>query len=134
MLSNRRFFVTLNGSNSRWRRQKNGLPQGSVLAPLLFNIYTNDQPIHPGTKSYLYADDLCIASQKQSFEDVEKALGDALAGLAPYYAANHLRANPEKNPTQRLPPEEQSCRQATESQMVWKMTETPTSQSTSASF
>ena len=96
MLSNRRFFVTLNGSSSRWRRQKNGLPQGSVLAPLLFNIYTNDQPIHPGTKSYLYADDLCIASQKQSFEDVEKALGDALAGLAPYYAANHLRANPEK--------------------------------------
>ena len=43
-----------------------------------------------------YADDLCIATQKQSFEEVEKTLGDALAGLTPYYAANHLRANPEK--------------------------------------
>ena len=73
-----------------------GLPQGSVLVPLLFNIYTNDQPIHPNTRSFLYADDLCIATQKQSFEEVEQTLGDALAGVTPYYAVNHLRVNPEK--------------------------------------
>ena len=96
LLSNRRFFVDLNGKRSRWRRQKNGLPQGSVLAPLLFNMYTNDQPIYPNTRSFLYADDLCIASQKQSFEEVEEPLSDALADLIPYYAANHLRANPDK--------------------------------------
>ena len=96
MLSNRRFYVDLVGKRSRWRRQKNGLPQGSVLALLLFNIYTNDQPVHPNTRSFLYADDLCIATQKQSFEEVEKTLCDALAGLTPYYAAKHLRANPEK--------------------------------------
>ena len=33
MLSSRRFYVELNNDRSRWRNQKNGLPQGSVLSP-----------------------------------------------------------------------------------------------------
>ena len=39
MLTNRRFFVELNNKKSRVRLQRNGLLQGSVLAPLLYNIY-----------------------------------------------------------------------------------------------
>ena len=38
MLSNRRSKVELNGKQSRWRNQRNYLPQGSVLSPLLFNV------------------------------------------------------------------------------------------------
>ena len=34
LLQNRRFYVTLNEKNSRWRLQKNGLPQGSILSPI----------------------------------------------------------------------------------------------------
>ena len=68
----------------------------SLLPLLLFNIYTNGHPVHTNTRSFLYADDLFIATQKQSFEEVEQTLGDAIAGLISYYAANHLRANPEK--------------------------------------
>ena len=70
MLSNRRYFVELNGQKSRWRNQKNGLPQGSVISPVLFNIYTNDQPIHKDTR--IYADDLCIATQDASFEKTDQ--------------------------------------------------------------
>ena len=35
LLKNTMFYVTLNQKKSRWRQQRNGLPQGSVLAPLL---------------------------------------------------------------------------------------------------
>ncbi len=99
MLSNRRFFVELNGQKSRWRKQKNGLPQGSVLSPVLFNMYTNDQPIHKETRSFIYADDLCIASQDSTFTRIESNLSDALANLDLYYKENHLRANPDKTQT-----------------------------------
>ena len=70
LLSNRRFYVELNNERSRWRLQKNGLPQGSVLSPILFNIYTNDQPINDGTRSFIYADDLCITAQYPTFTEV----------------------------------------------------------------
>ena len=63
LLSNRRFYVELNNERSRWRLQKNGLPQASVLSPILFNIHTNNQPIHDGTRSFIYADDRCITAQ-----------------------------------------------------------------------
>ena len=69
------------------------------MASLSFCCSTsiNEQSIHPNTRSFLYADDICIATQKQSFEADEKTLGDAFADLTPYYAANNLRANPEKS-------------------------------------
>ena len=84
LLINRRFYVEMEGKKSRWHAQKNGLPQGSVLAPVLFNIYTNDQPQYPNIQRYIYADDLCIATQSNSFNEIEERLSAALDTLSEY--------------------------------------------------
>ena len=96
LLENRHFFVELNGKRSRWRKQRNGLPQGSVLAPVLFNIYTNDQPVSQGTRSFIYADDLGIAAQSTNIDNIEATLTSALDNLTTYYTDNQLKANPTK--------------------------------------
>ena len=96
LMSDRRFYVELNNERSRWRIQKNGLPQGSVLSPTLFNIYTNDQPILDGMRSFIYADDLCVTAQYPTFQEVEQQIEEALGELTHYYRSNSLRANPDK--------------------------------------
>ena len=96
LLSDRRFYVELNNERSRWRIQNNGLPQGSVLSPTLFNICTSHQPILDGTRSFIYADDLCVTAQYPTFQEVEQQIEEALGELTHYYRSNSLRANPDK--------------------------------------
>uniref|UniRef100_A0A671UET3 Reverse transcriptase domain-containing protein n=1 Tax=Sparus aurata TaxID=8175 RepID=A0A671UET3_SPAAU len=96
LLKDRRFYVVLYNKQSRWQRQRNGLPQGSVLAPLLYTIYTNDQPMDQNTERFIYAEDLCVTSQESTFEAVEANRTSALDELHFYYERNHLHTNPAK--------------------------------------
>ena len=96
MLSSRRFHVELNNERSKCRKQKNGLPQRSVLSPILFNIYTNDQHLHNRTSSLIYADDLCVTAQQPSCIEVKTTIEESLSDFKQYNISNNLRANPNK--------------------------------------
>ena len=61
-LSNRNQRVTLNGAASTWRPINSGVPQGSVLGPLLFLIYINDLPDNLLCKPNLFADDVSLSA------------------------------------------------------------------------
>ena len=59
-LKNRKQRVALNGVYSEWRMVKAGVPQGSILGPLLFLIYINDIVDVIGANIRLFADDTCL--------------------------------------------------------------------------
>ena len=71
LVRNRSFTFSTGDSKQSWlRRLRNGLPQGSVLAPLLFNIYTYDLPFMTSQK-YAYADDLALLFASRDWKAVE---------------------------------------------------------------
>ena len=59
-------------------------------------MYTNDQPIHDGTRSFLYADDLCITTHYPTFLKAEDTIEESQGKLTKYYRTNILRANPDQ--------------------------------------
>ena len=61
-LSDRFQTVLLNGQTSKWSQVKAGVPQGSVLWPLLFLVYINDLPEELTSNVKLFADDTSIFS------------------------------------------------------------------------
>lgn len=95
MLTNRSIKVTVGLETSKSYKIKNGLPQGSVLAPLLFNLYTSDMP-DTTSKKFGYADDLAIAVQSKSFEEGATVLTQDLEILSAYYRKWRLCPNPSK--------------------------------------
>ena len=64
---------TSDGQRSRLRRMKNGVPQVSVLSPMLFNIYISDLP-ETTSRKYGYVDDLAILLRRLSWKEMEEGL------------------------------------------------------------
>ena len=71
------------GQRNRLRHFKNGVPQGFVLAPLLFNMYTPDLPATISRK-YAYADELAIMHANGDWLAVEGGLCKDMATLGEY--------------------------------------------------
>jgi len=96
IIRNRSFTLTTrNSQRSRLRCLKNGVPQGSVLVPLLFNIYTSDLPATISRK-YAYADDLAITHADGDWLAVEGALSKDMATLGAYLQTWKLKLSTTK--------------------------------------
>jgi len=84
IVGNRRFTLTTgNGKRSRLRRLKNGVLQGSVLAPLLFNIFISDLPTTVSRK-YEHADYLAIMHADTDWQVVEGVLSKDMEYIYEY--------------------------------------------------
>jgi len=83
MLSNRLITVVIGDRKIKQKTLNNGLPQGSVLAPLLFNLYTSDLPNTKSNK-FIYVDDIALLCQEKIYELCELQLTEDLSEINKY--------------------------------------------------
>ena len=96
-LHNRMQFVTIDGVDSGVNNMKYGVPQGSILGPLLFIIYVNDIPqISNFAKFVLYADDANIIITGDNMSEVNMHLRDLCTKLVDWVEINGLALNLKK--------------------------------------
>ena len=80
-LSNRLFRVNLGNCYSDPSNITCGVPQGSILRPLLFLIYVNDMPQAVKSNLFLYVDDSCLIFQAKDFTEIEKQLNEDFTNI-----------------------------------------------------
>ena len=89
-LSERKFKTNINTSYSSPLNLICGVPQGSILGPLLFLLHINDMPQAVVSDSLLYADDTCIVFQHENVTEIEKQLLKDFSSLSDWFVDNKL--------------------------------------------
>ena len=96
-LSEREQYVHINGHNSTTAKLSYGVPQGSVLGPLLFIVYINDMPtINPLAKFILYADDANIIMTGNTIQEIQIKYDALIKNLIEWVHINGLSLNVKK--------------------------------------
>ena len=96
-LSDREQYVTVNGSSSNCLNVTYGVPQGSVLGPLLFLIFINDLPNSTSVLSfYLFADDTNIYFEAENLDKLQRIVNNELKKVKQWHDVNKLSLNIDK--------------------------------------
>ena len=89
-LSNRSFLVNLGNNFSQPASVSCGVPQGSILGPLLFLIYVNDMSQAVKCDLFLYADDTCLVCQHKDINKIENQLNEDFCNICDWFVDNKL--------------------------------------------
>ena len=72
----REMRTIVKGKKSEWRKVTSGVPQGSVLGPIMFLIYVNDMTVGISSYMNMFADDAKIMRRVKNIEDCNKLRED----------------------------------------------------------
>ena len=95
-LSNREQLVCINTIKSDFLPVEYGIPQGSVLGPLLFSLYINDLPSFIKALCELFADDTTIHSSHSNLNNLLLSLQESINNLLQWTELNHMSLNSYK--------------------------------------
>ena len=93
-LTDRTQKCNLQGMLSKQRKITCGIPQGSILGPLLFTIYINDLPnCLKHTTPRMFADDTSLTAAGETLNEIEKRANEDLKNVRNWLSANKLNLN-----------------------------------------
>ena len=96
-LSNRTQTVNIRGTHADFKSINIGVPQGSILGPLLFIIYINDLPdIDTSCNFFIYADDTAVFFKHHNPDALQKKINTIIPKLSRWLQSNYLTLNESK--------------------------------------
>ena len=95
-LNNRKPSVKVKVVRSILQLIKNGVPQGSILGPILFNIFINDLYCVLQSDLHNFADDSTTSAISDTVSDLVNSLTDKANMAVDWYHVNNMIVNPEK--------------------------------------
>jgi hypothetical protein len=96
-LDERQQSVKIGDVLSSWSPVQCGIPQGSILGPLLFILYVNDLPtVVENSRVKMFADDTSLTVVKRVKDKLEKCLRKDLFCISEWVECNRLKLNVDK--------------------------------------